>query len=102
MAKTVGSAFEEFNKEVVNLAPDRTKKARDSRDWLIKKLSNFDQKEGLYFPFEYAEKHIKFGSFARNTKIRELDDIDLMLCLKADNAYYSYRKCRGEIEEIII
>lgn len=90
MAKTVGSAFEEFNKEVVNLAPDRTKKARDSRDWLIKKLSNFDQKEGLYFPFEYAEKHIKFGSFARNTKIRELDDIDLMLCLKADNAYYLY------------
>ena len=90
MAKTVGSAFEEFNKEVVNLAPDRTKKARDSRDWLIKKLSNFDQKGGLYFPFEYAEKHIKFGSFARNTKIRELDDIDLMLCLKADNAYYLY------------
>ena len=42
MAKTVGSAFEEFNKEVVNLAPDRTKKARDSRDWLIKKLSNFE------------------------------------------------------------
>lgn len=90
MAKTVGSAFEEFNKEVVNLAPDRTKKARDSRDWLIKKLSNFDQKEGLYFPFEYAEKHIKFGSFARNTKIRELDDIDLMFCLSGNYATYSY------------
>ena len=90
MAKTVGSAFEEFNKEVVNLAPDRTKKARDSRDWLIKKLSNFDQKEGLYFPFEYAEKHIKFGSFARKTKIRELDDIDLMFCLSGNYATYSY------------
>jgi hypothetical protein len=90
MAKTVGSAFEEFNKEVVNLAPDRTKKARDSRDWLIKKLSNLDQKESLYFPFEYAEKHIKFGSFARNTKIRELDDIDLMFCLSGNYATYSY------------
>jgi hypothetical protein len=90
MATTVQNAFEEFNKDVVNLDSDRTKKARASRDWLLGKLSGFDQKEGLYFPFEYNDKHIKFGSFARNTKIRELDDIDLMFCLKADNAYYSH------------
>lgn len=84
MATTVQNAFEEFNKDVVNLDSNRTKKARASRDWLLGKLSSFDQKEGLYFPFEYNDKHIKFGSFARNTKIRELDDIDLMFCLKAE------------------
>jgi len=30
-----------------------------------------------------------FGSFARRTKIRELDDIDLMKCLSAQGAYYT-------------
>ena len=49
MATTVQNAFEEFNKDVVNLDSDRTKKARASRDWLLGKLSGFDQKEGLYF-----------------------------------------------------
>ncbi|MFN2423862.1 MAG: hypothetical protein ABR572_08815, partial [Cryomorphaceae bacterium] len=38
------------------------------------------------FPNDYPDKHIKFGSFARNTKIRPLDDIDLMYCLGAGNA----------------
>lgn len=90
MATTVGIAFEEFNRDAVNLDSDRTAKARESRDWLIKRLSNFDQEEGLYFPFEYNDKHIKFGSFARKTKIRELDDIDLMFCLSGNYATYSY------------
>ncbi len=89
MAQTVGNAFEEFNKQVVNLDPDRTIKARASRDWLIEQLNQLDKKEKLYFPFIFPEAHLKFGSFARNTKIRELDDIDLMLCLKADDAYYT-------------
>ena len=35
--------------------------------------------------------HIKFGSFARNTKIRPLDDIDLILTFSADGTtYFTY------------
>ena len=72
MAKSVNQAFEEFNKDVVNLIKENTDNARSSRDWLISQLLAF----------------IKFGSFARNTKIRPLDDIDFMYCIAAGNAYY--------------
>lgn len=88
MAKTVNSAFQQFNSDIVNLNPDRTTKAKSSRDWLWRQLNALDTKEELEFPFKYEDKHIKFGSFARRTKIRELDDIDIMFCLTADGATY--------------
>lgn len=88
MAKTVYSAFTEFNKDFVNLDKDKTSNARNSRDWLYGQLNNFPGNDDT-FPLNYEERHIKFGSFARNTKIRELDDIDLIYCLHANNAYYS-------------
>jgi len=88
MATTVNLAFEEFNRDSVNLNSDRTNKANSSRDWLWGQLNNLDLKDDLDFPFKYIEKHIKFGSFARKTKIRELDDIDLMFCLNANGATY--------------
>ena len=87
MAKSVNQAFEEFNKDVVNLIKENTDNARSSRDWLISQLLAFPENIAN-FPDDYEEKHIKFGSFARNTKIRPLDDIDLMYCLKGGNAYY--------------
>lgn len=80
MATTVNGAFLEFNKDIINLDSEKTKKARISRDWLIKQLNNLPIKVND-FPILYEEKHIKFGSFARNTKIRPLDDIDLLLVL---------------------
>ena len=89
MATTVNSAFDEFNKDSVNLCSDRTSKANSSRDWLWGQLNKLDSKEDLNFPFKYEDKHIKFGSFARKTKIRELDDIDLMFCLTANGATYT-------------
>lgn len=88
MAKTVDTAFSEFNSNFVNLDPTRTKKARSSRDWLIGQLGTLPSKL-VDFPFLYEGKHIRFGSFARNTKIRELDDIDLMLTFNASGASYS-------------
>jgi hypothetical protein len=88
MAKTVDIAFKEFNKETVNLNPDRTSKANSSRDWLWGQLNSLDSKEYLDFPFKYQDRHIKFGSFARKTKIRELDDIDIMFCFTANGATY--------------
>lgn len=90
MATTVDIAFKEFNKNIVNLLPNRTSIARSSRDWLFRQLNNLDNDEDLKFPFKYEDRHIRFGSFARNTKIRELDDIDLMFCLNADGAIYSH------------
>jgi Second Messenger Oligonucleotide or Dinucleotide Synthetase domain len=88
MANTVNTAFSEFNKDVVNLATDRTDKANSSRDWLYGQLNNLDSKDDLDFPFKYEDKHIKFGSFARKTKIRELDDVDIMFCLTGNGATY--------------
>ena len=88
MSKTVVTAFNEFLKYTVNLDIDETKTARNSRDWLSGKIELFPNKEGSSFPWLYSEKHIHFGSFARRTKIRELDDIDMMICLKAEGSVY--------------
>jgi hypothetical protein len=88
MAQTINSAFNDFNANSVNLNPDRTTRAISSRDWLWGQLNILDGKDDLDFPFKYSEKHIKYGSFARKTKIRELDDVDIMFCLTANGATY--------------
>lgn len=88
MAKSVNEAFNEFNTNTVNLDPTRTSKARGSRDWLITQLTNLPSKIDD-FPSLYEGKHIKFGSFARNTKIRPLDDIDLILTFGAHGSTYN-------------
>jgi hypothetical protein len=87
MATNVDTAFSEFKINVVNLLKPDTDKARTSRDWLITQLKYFPTTIAD-FPLDYPEKHIKYGSFARNTKIRPLDDIDLMYCFHGSNAYY--------------
>jgi len=40
MSTTVNSAFNTFNKDYVNLDPDRTTLANSSRDWLYGKLNS--------------------------------------------------------------
>lgn len=86
MPKTVNSAFNKFLSEKVNLDPAQTDTARRSRDWLISQINCFsDDKK---FPLLYTEKHIPYGSFARRTKIRPLNDIDLMICLKGQGGRY--------------
>ena len=88
MATTVNAAFTEFNREIVNLDTDRTKIARSSRDWLFTQLEGLPDKIND-FPKLYDGMHIKYGSFSRNTKIKPLDDIDLMLTFAADGTTYS-------------
>lgn len=88
MASTVNTAFTEFLREVVNLDPDDSEDARASRNWLREQLHAFDDKH-VDFPRRYTGQDIDFGSFARKTKIRELDDIDLIHCLMADGATYT-------------
>ena len=82
MATTVNNAFDEFMKNTVNLDSDKTSMARKSRDNLIDNINEFSGDDDFFSAYE--EKNLKFGSFARKTKIRELDDIDLMICLSAE------------------
>jgi hypothetical protein len=88
MALTVNDSFYELNKDTVNLDSEETKTARSSRDWLITQLTSLPDKIDD-FPRLYEGKSLKFGSFARNTKIRPLDDIDLMLAFSAEGSTYS-------------
>jgi hypothetical protein len=87
MAQTVIEAFNEFLKETVNLDPEQTKKARASRDWLFGQIASFQNDAA--FPQSYPEFDINFGSFARRTKKRPLDDIDMMICLSGQGGYYT-------------
>ncbi|WP_016951483.1 S-4TM family putative pore-forming effector [Anabaena sp. PCC 7108] len=97
MAQTVNVAFDEFLKDYVNLDIKDTAKARNSRDWLIEEqIHSFPYKD-LYFPRFYSEKDIYFGSFARRTKKRPLDDIDIMIALSAEGSTY-YEYTNGVIE----
>lgn len=88
MANNVNSAFTVFLRDTINLDPEQTKKARGSRDWLRSNINNFSNND-KHFPEPYSEKDINFGSFARRTKKRPLDDIDMMFCLSGEGATYT-------------
>lgn len=98
MAKTVIEAFNKFLVDKVNLEPEQTKKARDSRDWLVGQIGTFSAND-VKFPNVYSEKNIFYGSFSRSTKKRPLDDIDIMICLKADGC--TYNELPDKIEIIV-
>ena len=87
MPKTVNGAFDSFLANKVNLDKNQTTIARNSRDWLIGQIRLFQNDDT--FPKSYSEKDSHYGSFARRTKIRPLDDIDLMICLSAQGASYT-------------
>lgn len=87
MATNVNSAFNEFMQDVVNLDPDITTEARKSRDNLLLNISEFDDEDGFFDL--YKAFNVNFGSFARHTKCRELDDIDLMIGIAANGATYN-------------
>lgn len=87
MAATVTAAFNQFLANTVNLDPKVTALARASRDWLVGQLNNLAAKHSD-FPFPFAERDIFYGSFHRRTKIRELDDIDLISCMHAQGGTY--------------
>lgn len=87
MVKTVNEAFSIFLRDHVNLDPNETQQARSSRDWLLSQIHLFPDKDSS-FPRLYSEKDIFFGSFARRTKKRNLDDIDMMIALSAEGGVY--------------
>ena len=88
MASTVDGAFGEFLRDKVRLDRVVSDRANASRDWLITQLHSLaDGSTDL--PDPYEDRTYPYGSFARKTKIRELDDIDLILALKANGTTYS-------------
>lgn len=82
MATTVNNAFAEFMKEKVNVEQEKAKIARSSRDNLIDNIKEFSGDTDFFKV--YKDKILRFGSFERRTKIRPIDDIDLMLCLSGE------------------
>ena len=87
MATTVNSAFAEFMANVVNLDPDITSNARASRDNLLSNIAEFDNADDFFDLYDGYNVH--FGSFARRTKCRELDDIDLMIGITGCGSTYN-------------
>lgn len=76
MPYTVWGAFKEFRGETVDLDPYATATARSGRNYLCGLLKGLSKSEPG-FP-ELTSEFVYFGSFARRTKVRPLDDIDLM------------------------
>lgn len=87
MATTVNAAFAEFLRDSVNLDPEQTANARSSRDWLLGRINAIPGNDSG-FPLLHPDRHINFGSFARRTKKRPLDDLDMMVCLHAQGSHY--------------
>lgn len=88
MPRTINGAFEVFMRDKVNLPTGKPTQARASRDWLLSNLNAFGKQQNN-FPELYESKHMPFGSFARNTKKRPLDDVDILLCMNANGVVYS-------------
>lgn len=87
MATTVIQAFNEFMKDTVNLDKSRVALARTSRNWLLGKVERFPQND-TSFPILHDGYNLNYGSFERKTKTRPLDDIDMMVGIKADGCTY--------------
>jgi hypothetical protein len=79
MPYTVWGAFDWYRNNIIDLDIDQTKRARGSRDYLFDQLKIIEGKD-VIFP-KLTGSYISYGSFARSTKIRPLNDIDLLVLL---------------------
>lgn len=84
MPSTVSACFVKFRENSVDLPTDQTATARASRDFL------FDQIKSLSASTILTGSTINFGSFARRTKMRPLDDIDCFAMLSCANTTESH------------
>lgn len=89
MAYSVNAAFKTLMKDFVNLDQEDSIAGKGSRDWLVdKQIINFPVNDNN-FPLLYSEPKMWFGSFSRKTKIRALDDIDMMIIMHAEQSIYT-------------
>lgn len=87
MPFSVNACFEAFRREKVDLDPGQIETARASRDFVWRNLEILSGDQML--PRIYSGMSLNFGSFERKTKIRELDDIDMMVCFSGIGGLYS-------------
>lgn len=83
MPYTVAVSFNEFSKNIVDLDSGVTGIARASRGFLISQLESLPEKIAGFPPL--TGRFQNYGSFERKTKIRELDDIDLLVILDGND-----------------
>lgn len=88
MPTTVPNAFTYFRENIVDLDPGETEKALRSRDYLKDQISSIASGDA-YFPPLYGG-YMPYGSFARKTKVRPLDDIDMLLLLNGKHTVQEY------------
>lgn len=88
MATTAVAAIDQLLRESINLDGSVVNAARASRDWLLGQINGWSEQDPD-FPSLYPAINLHYGSFARRTKIRELDDIDVMIGLKALGTTYT-------------
>lgn len=86
MATTVSNAFDTFMKDIVRLDTDRNNLAKRSKNNLVSELEKFPS-DGLFLDFHPDYMNIEYGSYSRKTKIKPLDDIDLMIVLNAKGSW---------------
>ena len=92
----INSAFKKFQKDHVDLLSDESNKAKASRAFLIEQIGSLSTEKG--FPILATYDPLNYGSFARKTKLRPLDDIDILLPVNgrgtestvAQNGNYKY------------
>lgn len=85
MAWTVLTAFDQFRKNVVDLDSKQTEIARASRNYLFNQIRLLAQTNTSFPKLESSHPFENFGSFARKTKIKPLNDIDFLVLLSANN-----------------
>jgi len=89
MPYTVNNSFSQFRTLNVDLDREEVKKARKSRDYLKEQINRLSETKPD-FP-KITKDYMSFGSFSRNTKVRPLDDIDIMVILNGShNTSYSF------------
>lgn len=91
-ASTVKTAFKKFQSQIVDLDRVITNKGRASRDYLFDQIKKLAKNQPKFPPLSGA--YISFGSFSRKTKIRPLNDIDLLIILnnRSVNVEISYQQ----------
>lgn len=96
MPRTVQAAFDLFRANTVDLDPAQTQAARKSRDHLLAQMDGLSSSDSA-FPKFTGDREL-FGSFARNTKIRPLDDIDIMPVLDAFGLTLSWAGAKARLQ----
>ena len=85
-SKLLEIKLKSFIENTIDLNKNDVEKAYKSRDNLINNITEI-LNENLFFNV-YEEWNLNYGSFENGTKILELDDIDIMICIKANYRTY--------------